>query len=77
MAILTPIYEKTIRFAPIAKVLLIPCVISLTLGIVFYVYDRQPYGNISILPAVKQDMGIIQIVKECKLSEQGNTAAII
>ena len=43
----------------------------------FYVYERQPYGNMSILPAVKQDMGKIQIVKECKLSEQGNTAVII
>ena len=30
----------------------------------------------SILPAVKQDMSTIQIVTECKLSEQGNTAAI-
>lgn len=74
MAILTLIYEKVIRFAPIAKVLLIPCVISLILGIVFYAYDRQPYGNMSILPAVKQDMSTIQIVTKCKLSEQGNTA---
>lgn len=76
MAILTPIHEKVIRFAPIAKVLLIPCVISLILGMVFYAYDRQPYGNMSILPAVKQDMSTIQIVTKCKLSEQGNTATI-
>ena len=76
MAILTPIHEKNIRFTPIAKVLLIPCVISLILGIIFYAYDHQPYGNMSILPAVKQDMSTIQIVTKCKLSEQGNTATI-
>lgn len=41
MAILTLIREKTVRFAPIASVLLIPCIISLILGITFYAYDHK------------------------------------
>ena len=76
MAILTPIHEKSFRFAPIAKVLLIPCAVSLTLGAVFYAYDCQPYGNMSILPAVKQDMSTVQIVTEWKPLEQSGTAAV-
>lgn len=76
MAILTTIHEKHIRFAPIAKVLLIPCVISLTLGVIVYSYNCQPYGNMSILPAVKQDMSEIQVVTEWKPSQQYTTAAI-
>lgn len=76
MAILTPIHEKSFRFAPIAKVLLIPCAVSLTLGAVFYAYDHQPYGNMSILPAVKQDMSAVQIVTEWKPLEQSGTAPV-
>ena len=76
MAILTPIHEKSFRFAPIAKVLLIPCAVSLTLGAVFYAYDHQPYGNMSILPAVKQDMSAVQIVTEWEPLEQSGTAPV-
>ena len=76
MAILTPIREKTIRFAPIAKVLMIPCVISLILGAVFFVYDRQPYGNMSILPAVKQDMSLVRIESKLNLSDKGSSVSV-
>ncbi len=76
MAILTPIHEKTFRFTPIARMLLIPCIIGLTLGAIFYIYDHQPYGNMSILPAAKQDMSAIQIITEWKPSEQNRTAAV-
>lgn len=76
MAILTPIKEKTIRFAPIAKALMIPCVISLILGAVFFVYDQQPYGNMDILPAVKQDMSAVQIATELKLSDKDTSVSI-
>lgn len=76
MAILTPIREKTIRFVPIAKVLLIPCVVSLTLGAVFFVYDQQPYGNVDILPAVKQDMSVVQIATELKPSDKDTSVSI-
>lgn len=76
MAILMPIREKTIRFAPVVKVLLIPCVVSLVLGAVFFAYDRQPYGNMSILPAVKQDMSEVQVTTELKLSDKKATASV-
>lgn len=76
MAILTPIKEKTIRFAPIAKVLMIPCVVSLILGAVFFVYERQPYGNMDILPAVKQDMSVVQMATELKLSDKDTSVSI-
>ena len=76
MAILTPIKEKTIRFAPIAKVLMIPCVVSLILGAVFFVYDRQPYGNMDILPSVKQDMSTVEIATELKLFDKDTSVSI-
>ena len=76
MAILLPLREKVFRFAPAARVLLIPCAIGLTLGAVFYAYDRQPYGNMSILPAAKQDMSQVRIITEWEPSRQ-NTAASV
>ena len=76
MAVLMPIREKTIRFAPIARVLLIPCVASLILGAVFFAYDRQPYGNMGILPAVRQDMSAVQITTELKPSNEDKTVSI-
>lgn len=76
MAILMLVREKTIRFAPIGKILIIPCAISLTLGVVFYIYDHQPYGNMSILPSVKQDMSEVKIVTDWEPSEQSAAAAI-
>lgn len=76
MAILTSIREKSLRIAPIAKALLIPCAVALTLGAVFYAYERQPYGNMSILPAVKQNMSDIRIEAQWEPLEQGATAAV-
>ena len=76
MAILTPIKEKTIRFAPLAKVLMIPCVVTFILGAVFWVYNRQPYGNMDILPAVKQNMSVVQIATELKLSDKDTSVSI-
>lgn len=76
MAILVPIREKMIRFAPIAKALLIPCAASLTLGAVFFAYDRQPYGNMDVLPAAKQDMSAVQITTGQKLSDKNTPASI-
>ena len=69
MAILTTIREKALRFAPMARVLLIPGVIGLGLGAVFCVYNHQPYGNMDILPAVKQDLSAVEIVTQCQLGE--------
>ena len=76
MAIFAAIRERAFRLAPVAKALSIPCVIGIALGAVFYAYDCQPYGNMSILPAVKQDMSAIQIVTEWEPSEQNATAAV-
>ena len=76
MAVLTMIRERSIRPAPIAKALLIPCVIGLTLGIVNYVYHSRPYGNMSIQPAVRQDMSSIRIIADLRLSDQEPTASV-
>lgn len=76
MAILAALREKTLRPGPIAKALLIPGAIGLILGGVVYAYHRQPYGNMSVLPAVKQDLSRIQIVNQGELSAQNTTAAI-
>lgn len=76
MAILTTIREKALRFAPMARVLLIPGVIGLVLGAVFCVYNHQPYGNMDILPAVKQDLSAVEIVTQCQLGEHNARAAV-
>lgn len=76
MAILTTIREKALRFAPMARVLLIPGVIGLGLGAVFCVYNHQPYGNMGILPAVKQDLSAVEIITQCQLGEHNARAAV-
>lgn len=55
---------------------MIPCIVSLVLGAVFFVYDQQPYGNMDILPAAKQDMSVVKIVTELKLSDKDTSASI-
>lgn len=76
MAILTTIREKALRFAPMARVLLIPGVIGLVLGAVFCVYNHQPYGNMGILPAVKQDLSAVEVVTQCQLGKHNARAAV-
>lgn len=56
MAIVTSVREKRVRFAPVAKALLIPCAAGLVFGAAVYAYDHQPYGNMSIVPAIQQDI---------------------
>lgn len=76
MALLTFLRERTIRWGPVARVLAIPCGIGLVLGGVFYAYARQPYGNMSILPAVPQDMSAVRVVTEWEPSDQNAAAAV-
>lgn len=76
MAILTSMREKSIGFPSVAKVLMIPCCIGLILCGAVFLYEQKPYGNMSILPAVKQDMSDVEIVKEWEPLEQNGTAAI-
>ncbi len=76
MAVLSVIREKRVHFVPIVKVLIFPCIIGMIIGFVSLAYERQPYGNMSILPAVKQDMSRIQIITDLSLSDQPATASI-
>ncbi|MDQ0214507.1 glycopeptide antibiotics resistance protein [Oikeobacillus pervagus] len=76
MAILSVIREKRVRFVPIGKVLIFPCVIGIIMGTVSLVYVQQPYGNMPILPATKQDMSRIQINTDLSLSDQPASASI-
>lgn len=76
MAVLSIIREKRIRFAPIGKVLIFPCVIGMIIGTVSFVYEQQPYGNMPIRPASKQDMSKVQINTDLSLSDQPATASI-
>ncbi|MEL7626494.1 MAG: VanZ family protein [Anaerolineaceae bacterium] len=76
MAVLSIIREKRIRFAPLAKVLMFPLVIGMIIGIVWLAYDKQTYGNMTILPATKQDMSEIQVLTNLSLSDQEATASI-
>lgn len=76
MAILSIIREKRVRFIPIGKVLIFPCVIGIIIGTVSYVYEQQSYGNMPILPAAKQNMSKIQITTDLSLADQPTTASI-
>ena len=75
-AILTVIRERRLRLVPIGKVLLIPVLICLILAGVFAAYDRKPYGNMPILPAVRQDLSQVRIVMEWVPSEESRSAAV-
>lgn len=76
MAVLSIIEEKRVRFVPIGKVLIFPCVIGMIIGTVSFVYEQQPYGNMPILPAAKQDMSKIQITTDLYLADQATTASV-
>lgn len=76
MAVLSIIREKRVRFAPLGKVLIFPCVIGMIIGTVSFVYEQQPYGNMPILPAAKQDMSKIQVNTDLSLSDQPAMASI-
>ena len=76
LAVLSLVRQKTVRLAPIVKALLIPCAVSLALGIAVYAYNRQPYGNMSLLPAVNQDMSAVRMVTCCPPSAQPAAASV-
>ena len=76
MAILSMIREKRVRFAPIAKVLILPCLIGMIIGGVFWVYENQPYGNMALLPAAEQDMSNVKLTTDLTLSEAPASASI-
>ena len=76
MAVFAIIREKRVRFLPIGKVLILPCVIGMIIGIVSFVYEQKPYGNMSILPAIKQDMSEISLTADLSLTEQSAWASI-
>ena len=70
------IREKRVRLVPIGKVLIFPCVIGMIIGAVSFVYEQQPYGNMPILPASKQNMSKIQVNTSLSLSHQPAAASI-
>lgn len=76
MAMLSIIREKRVRLVPIGKVLILPCVIGMLIGAVSLIYEQQPYGNMPILPAAKQDMSKIKITTDLSLADQPVTASI-
>jgi glycopeptide antibiotics resistance protein len=76
MAVLSIVREKRLRFTPIGKVLIFPCVIGMIIGTVSLFYQQQPYGNMPILPAIKQDMSRIQITTDLSLVDQLAMASI-
>ncbi|MDD4079876.1 MAG: VanZ family protein [Eubacteriales bacterium] len=76
MAALSAVRGKRLRFASLIKVLMFPCAIGIIIGIVSLVYDAQPYGNMPILPAIKQDMSKVRIIMDLSLTDQPATASI-
>lgn len=76
MAILSMIRDKRLHFVPIGKALLIPVIISAVLFVVFVVYEKQPYGNMSILPAVKQDMSLVDCKTTVEWSDEPSSASV-
>lgn len=76
MAILSMIREKRVRFAPIGKLLILPCLIGMMIGGAFWVYEHQPYGNMALLPAARQDMSKVNLTTDLSLSEAPASASV-
>lgn len=76
MAILSIIRDKRIRFTPIAKVLILPCLIAIIIGGAFWVYESQPYGNLAFLPAAKQDMTKVNLTTDMTLPATPSSASV-
>lgn len=76
MAVLSIIREKRVHFVPIGKVLIFPFVIGMIIGTMSLVYEQQSYGNMPILPAIKQNMSRIQITADLPLADKPATASI-
>lgn len=74
MALLSLAREKRLCFAPAAKALLIPGAVGLAVGAAFLAYARQPYGNMSILPAVPQDMTGVRLEADWQAEARGTAA---
>lgn len=76
MALLAFIREKKLPWLALGKAVLIPAAVGAVLGIAVWVYNSQPYGNMSILPAAEQDMIGVQVVKDWKFTGQQESAAV-
>lgn len=68
--------EKKLSLIPVLKIFLIPCVVGSIISIAVIAYQAKPYGNMPILPAVKQDMSKIEVITDLTLSDDASTASI-
>lgn len=76
MAILGCIRKKGIAILPILRALLIPSLLCIATGIAVLAYEAMPYGQTALLPAVNQDMSILDIHVNTELSNERGTASI-
>lgn len=62
--------ERRVRLMPAVRMLAIPGIISLILGGVFLAYEMQPYGNLSIVPSIRQNMKNVTVIADAELSDE-------
>ena len=74
--IISCLEKRKILIVPLLKLLLIPCIVGAVILSAIFLYKSQPYGNMTILPAVKQDMSKIEIITELNFSQDRSTASI-
>ncbi|MBQ6654018.1 MAG: VanZ family protein [Erysipelotrichaceae bacterium] len=76
MAILDIIERKRIRLMPLLKASALPLLYVLLISAAVLAYERQPYGNLPFLPAQKQNMKRINVIKEAPLTDETFTVSV-
>ena len=76
IAVLKSVRQKKVQWLSVVRALLIPCVVVTILGVIVCVYQLQPYGNMSILPAVKQDMSAVNVQTSLNMSNKTESASV-
>lgn len=68
--------QRKILKNSVIKILAIPCAVGIVIGGAILIYENQPYGNMPILPAEKQDMSDVEVTIELSLNSETDTASI-
>lgn len=76
MAIINCVKSKKIKIKEILKVFIIPIIVGIIFLSILLAYNNQKYGNMSILPATKIDMSVVNIENKADLSDEAIEVSI-
>lgn len=76
MLLLSALRERKIRAISVVRMLLIPCVTGAILGGAICAYAIQPYGNMPICPAIRQNLSQVEVLLETDLESTEKTMPV-